>query len=172
MAQPGLIHIYTGDGKGKTTAAVGLACRAAGTGMRVLVAQFLKGRDTGELASLEKLGIPVLRTNALKFVPDMTPEELERCRAEQADCFRTACDLMPDFGMLVLDEVFGAMATGLLSRNDVLALMRGKPEALELVLTGRDAPEAFVSLADYVSDIRCVKHPYERGVPARRGIEF
>lgn len=172
MAEPGLIHIYTGDGKGKTTAAIGLACRAAGAGKRVLVAQFLKGRDTGELVSLEKLGIPVLRTDVKKFVFAMTDEEKADCKAGQTGCLDRARAAMPDYDLVVLDEIFGAVSTGMVELGAVESLVRGKPAALELVLTGRGAPASLVELADYVSEIRCVRHPYERGVKARQGIEY
>ena len=172
MGKTGLLHLYTGDGKGKTTAAVGLACRAAGAGMRVLFVQFLKGRDTGELASLAKLGVCVLRTEVKKFSPEMDARERAVCREEQGRCFAQARAAFADYDLVVLDEAFGAVSTGMLDAGELLACVRRRPSGTELVLTGRGAPQAFVDCADYVTEMRGVKHPYTRGVQARRGIEF
>lgn len=173
MDREGLVHIYTGDGKGKTTAAVGLAVRAAGCGLRVVFAQFLKGRPTGELEPLRRLGVTVLRGEKVtKFVPYMTPEEREACRAAQLSTFNEAKGMAGEADLLVLDEVFGAISTGMLEENDVAGFIKDRPQGLELVLTGRGAPESIASLADYISDLRAVKHPYERGIAARRGIEY
>lgn len=172
MTEKGLVHIYTGNGKGKTTAAIGLACRAAGAGKRVLIAQFLKGRDTGELASLKILGIKMLRTDVKKFVPYMTEEERTECKAGQESCFRAICGLLADYDLVVLDEILGAISMKMVGLEDVVNLIQDKPDSVELVLTGRGAPNELIALADYVSDIQCVKHPYEKGIQARRGIEF
>lgn len=172
MEKKGLVHIYTGDGKGKTTAALGLAVRARGAGMRVLVAQFLKGRDTAELAPLRTLGVKLLRTHTDKFVPYMDTAERAACRQEQQTCLDRVRETAGDFDLVVLDEIFGAVATGMVEPAALTDFVRGKPPALELVLTGRDAPAELIALADYVSDIRCVRHPYDNGVSARRGIEF
>lgn len=168
----GLIHLYTGDGKGKTTAALGLAMRAKGAGLKVLIAQFLKGRDTGELEPLRQLAIPVIRSDVTKFIPYMNPEELETCKKEQQQCFEEVCEKAEKFELIVLDEIIGAVSTGMIEKSELLRFIKNKPEQTELVLTGRDAPGELVELADYVSDIRCVKHPYHQGVQARRGIEF
>lgn len=170
--EKGLIHIYTGDGKGKTTAALGLALRAKGAGLTVLIAQFLKGRDTGELGPLRALGIPVIRSDVEKFIPYMTPEEREECREGQQRCFTSVCREAASYDLVILDEIFAAVATGMIGKEQLLGLIRDKPASAELVLTGRDAPEDIVALADYVSEIRAVKHPYDRGLAARRGIEY
>ena len=172
MVEKGLVHIYTGNGKGKTTAAVGLACRAAGAGKRVLVAQFLKGRDTGELASLKMLGVRVLRTDVKKFVLSMSEEEKAECKAGQEACLRAIREMAADYDLVILDEILGAISMEMVGLEDVVNLIRNKPEPGELVLTGRGAPEELIALADYVSDIQCVRHPYEKGIQARRGIEF
>lgn len=172
MSRKGLIHIYTGGGKGKTTAALGLALRAQGAGMKVLIVQFLKGRDTSELVPLSRLGIRVVRSDVTKFIPYMNEQELRACREGQQRCLQEALDGMGDYDLLVLDEIFGAIATGMVEKESLLQLMRQKPASLELVLTGRDAPAEAVALADYVSEIHAVRHPYEKGIPARRGIEF
>ena len=167
----GLIHIYCGDGKGKTTAATGLAVRAAGCGMKVLLVQFLKGQETGELRALAHIpGITVLRGKASeKFTFQMDERELQQTydlltAVEQARA--GACDL------LVLDEVMGALSCQLIDEDLLRSLVEQKPERLELVMTGRNPPDWLIEAADYVSEIKKVKHPYDRGVSARRGIEM
>ena len=162
----GLIHIYCGDGKGKTTAATGLAVRAAGCGMKVLLVQFLKGQETGELRALAHIpGITVLRGKASeKFTFQMDERELQQTYDEQARA--GACDL------LVLDEVMGALSCQLIDEDLLRSLVEQKPERLELVMTGRNPPDWLIDAADYVSEIKKVKHPYDRGVSARRGIEM
>ena len=172
MQGTGLVHIYTGDGKGKTTAAMGLALRAYGAGLKVLVVQFLKGMDTSELKPLHVLGIPVGRSDTTKFIPDMTVEERESCKNTQQNNFERMYRSLDQFDCVVLDEVLGAIATHMVSEDAVEKLIREKPENTELVLTGRNAPEELVLLADYVSNIQSVKHPYNQGVTARKGIEF
>lgn len=173
MSFKGCVHIYTGDGKGKTTAAAGLAVRAAGSGMKVLFAQFLKGTPTGEIVPLQKIGITVIRTeNVKKFIPYMTEQELEECRASQMNCFNTAKRMAPEFDMLVLDEIIGAVNTGMLDLNSVTEFIKQKPENLEIVMTGREPPSGLLELADYISEIKSVKHPYDKGLKARKGIEY
>ena len=172
IAHSMMIHVYTGDGKGKTTAAVGLCCRAAGVGKRVLFAQFLKGRPTGEVAALESLGVAVWRTGVQKFVPFMTEEERADCKLQQISLFELAQGVMGQYDVVVLDEIIGAVTLGLIPLESVIELIKRQPEQTELILTGRDAPEELTRLADYVSDIRAVKHPYDAGVPAREGIEY
>jgi ATP:corrinoid adenosyltransferase len=172
----GLTHIYCGDGKGKTTAALGLGVRACGRGKRVLLVQFLKGSDSGELNVLNALpNFSVLpNPENIKFIFQM--EEAER--TETARLCRTrfqkaaqaaaggACDL------LILDEVFGAISTGMLPNKTLIEFIKSKPGNLELVLTGRDPEPEILTLADYVSEILKVKHPFDRNIPARKGIEF
>lgn len=168
----GLIHIYTGDGKGKTTAAVGLAVRANGAGRKVLLVQFLKGMDTSELEPLHKLSITIWRSEEKKFIHHMTRDELQACKQTQESIFQKVVEQIQDYDMVILDELLGAISTDMISESEVVRLMQEKPQATELILTGRDAPDELVELADYVSDIRCVKHPYDQGVAARKGIEF
>lgn len=172
----GFIHVYCGDGKGKTTAAVGLAVRAAGTGKRVLLVQFLKGRDTGELHSLAQIPeITVLRGKASeKFTFQMNERELQEVYDNQTKNLLTAleearkghCDL------LILDEIMGALSTETVDEDLLKSLVLYKPEPLELVLTGRNPPDWIVEAADYVTRMEKVKHPYDRGIQARRGVEY
>ena len=173
MAAKGLIHVYTGDGKGKTTASVGLAVRASGAGKKVAFAQFMKGMPTSEIKQLEALGITVIRAGTLtKFVPYMTDEERAQSAGEQAAGFETAVAMAAKLDLLVLDEMISAVTTGMIPEARLLDFLRNKPAGLEVVLTGRDVPESIAALADYLSDIRAVKHPYEQGIPARKGIEM
>lgn len=171
----GLIHIYCGDGKGKTTCSVGLTVRMAGHGKKILFVQFLKGQPTGELRILEALpNVTVARGKPLiKFTFAMTPEEKKACLENQNALFLQAvtaakqgeCDL------LVLDEIMGAISTGTLDWEPVLEFVTHKPESLELVMTGRNPRPELVELADYVSEIQKVKHPYDQGIGAREGVE-
>jgi cob(I)alamin adenosyltransferase len=176
MKKKGLVHIYTGDGKGKTTAAVGLAVRAFGSGLRVLFAQFLKGRESGEIKILRELepGFRVCRSGfAGKFTWQMDESEFSEAKKEQnsfldvviAEAFSGKWD------MLILDEILVAVNVGIIDKCRVERLVKEKPEDLELVMTGRSAPESLIQMAAYVSEIRAVKHPYEKGIGARKGIE-
>ena len=169
-----MIHIYCGDGKGKTTAALGLICRHVGTGGKAVLAQFLKSLPTGELSTLEKLGVPVYRNELPHgFFPNMNEEMKSRVHemhdqtlAEVTRLARTnACTL------LVLDELCAALSLGLIDREKVLSLLDDHGNA-ELVITGRDPEEALTSRADYITEMKLIKHPYDKGVLARKGIEF
>jgi len=173
----GLIHIYTGDGKGKTTAAVGLGVRAAGHGMRVLMLQFLKGRHTGELEAIKKLGdnFLVLRHKEIKkFTCDMTEEEINELKNEVRGLFERAQTEAASgvWDLMILDEIMASLTLGFISLDEMLQFMNSKPLKLELVMTGREAPEELISISDYVSEIKMVKHPMEAGIHARSGIEF
>ena len=173
---PGLIHLYTGDGKGKTTAAIGLAVRAAGRGRRVVFAQFLKGRDTGELHALAHIpGIDVLRLSRdYGFVRSMTPADLDQVRREH-DTILTQVEREIGSGhytMLVLDEIAATVGHHLIDLGRLTDLLDNKPDNTEIVMTGRDAPDILVQRADYVTQMNKIKHPFDRGVPARKGIEW
>lgn len=173
MEQTGLTHIYTGDGKGKTSAAVGLAVRAAGSGLRVLFVQFLKGRTTGEISSLERLGVRTVRSRQVtKFIPYMNEQERDECRIAQQECLREAQMGLAVFDVVILDEALGAAQTGMIDISALEDMVKNKPAGVELVLTGRDAPDSLMALADYVSEIKAIKHPYDKGVQARKGIEY
>lgn len=172
MDEKGLVHIYTGDGKGKTTAAIGLACRAAGSGKKVMIVQFLKGRDTGELTSLKTLGVRVVRSDVKQFISHMNEREISDCKTGQQECFKIAREDMGNFDLVVLDEIMIAVSHKIIELELLIEMIKNKPQSTELVLTGRGAPKALVDLADYVSDIKCVKHPFTNGVKARKGIEY
>ncbi|NJD03379.1 MAG: cob(I)yrinic acid a,c-diamide adenosyltransferase [Ruminiclostridium sp.] len=171
-----LIHIYTGNGKGKTTAAIGLGIRAYGRGFKVLMVQFLKGADTGEIHTLKKLepGFLLYRgTEIKKFIWNMNEAELRQTARIQQDIFNYAVDaaICGGWDMVIMDEILGAVSSGMVDLNEVVQFIKDKPDNFELVLTGRNAPPELVELADYVSEIKAVKHPMEKGIPARKGIE-
>lgn len=171
--EKGLVHIYTGDGKGKTTAAVGLATRALGQGLRVGFFQFLKSGFSGEMFVLSKSGATFMAPQGSgKFVWEMNDEEKQQCKTQQQGNFDRAVQMQEQFDVLVLDEVIGAITTGMLDEADVLEFVKNKPEAMELVMTGRGASEKLLKLADYITEMRCIKHPYTQNVTARKGIEF
>lgn len=172
----GCIHIYTGDGKGKTSAATGLAVRFAGSGGKVLFAQFLKDGTSGELAVLRKTdGIDVDDCDAcFGFSFSMSKETREQAGAAYSSYLDRILTRVTDgqYGLLVLDEIIAAYNLGFIDRSVLLDFLRNKPEELEVVLTGRNPSEELMSLADYVSEIRKIRHPYDEGVSARKGIEF
>lgn len=171
----GLIHLYVGDGKGKTTAAMGLAVRAKGAGKRVLVAQFLKGQPTSELGPLGTLGIDVVRTEEMKkFVFQMNEGELSAARADcraVLDRVRRAVEGR-EYDLLVLDEAVDAVNVGLIDSKELLSILAGRDANTEVVMTGRNPGEDLVEAADYLTEMTARKHPYQRGVASRKGIEF
>jgi cob(I)alamin adenosyltransferase len=173
----GLTHIYTGEGKGKTTAAMGLALRALGAGLQVRIFQFMKNQPTGEMASLAKLAPGILRRadcDVRKFTWDMTPAEKETWAEAQQTLFDEACDAAcdKDVDLVVLDEALGAVGAGAIGEDQLLYLIGHKYRGTELVITGRGASERLIALADYVTEMRMLRHPYAAGIPARKGIEY
>ena len=173
----GLVHIYTGDGKGKTTAAIGLAIRASGNGLKVLMVQFLKGAETGEVAILKQLepNFKLCRREEIKaFFWNANEEQKRNLRKYTHESLKYCYNLISteEWDMLILDEVMGAISVGFIVTEDIVHFLKNKPDKLEVVLTGRDAPEELVEIADYVSEITPVKHPFCRGIAARKGIEF
>lgn len=170
----GLIQVYTGSGKGKTTAALGLALRAAGHQMRTYIGQFLKGTRYGELESVKLLAPYVtLEQYGLEGwvrPGSVTPEQ--RAAAEDGLARAREALLSGEYDLVILDEVNVAIDFGLVNLEGVLALLAVKPPPVELVLTGRQAPQAILDLADLVTEMQELRHPYHRGIPARAGIEF
>ena len=167
----GYIQVYYGDGKGKTTAAVGLAVRAVGAGLTVCFAQFMKPGTSCELEGLRSLGVRMISGAQNKFSFQMTPEEKAQACLRNEAILNEALILKDD--VLVLDEAMDACRLGLLDRERILALLRDKPHDLELVITGHEPDQEFLDLADYVTEAVCHKHPYrDEGVAARKGIEY
>jgi cob(I)alamin adenosyltransferase len=169
----GRVQVYTGDGKGKTTAAFGLAMRAAGHGLAVLVLQFMKADPTwGEIVSARRLGIDVEQVGLDHWVVKGKVTDDDRCAAVAG--FARACELIRAgaYDVVVLDELCTALFFELVPLADVLALLADRPAGTELVLTGRRAPDELAAAADLVTEMRPVKHYFEAGVGAREGIEF
>lgn len=169
----GIVQVYTGDGKGKTTAALGLAVRAAGAGLRVFFGQFCKGQPTSEYVALERLAdlITVRHCGGCGFITGEPSDEDRDAAAEMLQAAREAI-FSGDYDIVVMDEVNVAVALGLLQLTAVLDLLDERPAAVELILTGRDAHPALRKRADLVTEMRAIKHPYQEGLPARKGIEY
>ncbi len=172
----GLIHIYCGDGKGKTTAALGLALRACGNGYRVILVQFLKSHHTGELGILSCIeNIEVLRSKKSdKFTWNLTDDEKRALTEENNSIFKkVVSSIEHDKKTLVIfDEIIGAINTMLIDEALVLDFLKNKPLQAEVVLTGRNPDDKLLDLADYVSEIKKIKHPFDKGISAREGIEY
>jgi cob(I)alamin adenosyltransferase len=168
----GLLQIYTGDGKGKTTASLGLALRAWGHGMRICVIQFMKKDDEyGEIKALKRMGIDLFQFGSGRFVHEGQVDPEEKALAERGLDFAVATIHSREYDLVVLDEINVACHFGLLDPNDVLARVNGH-EGVELIFTGRRAPAEFLAAADLVTVLEMRKHPYERGIGARKGVEF
>ena len=175
----GLIHIYYGDGKGKTTAAVGLACRAAGRGRKVIFGQFMKGSETGEIAALGKLDVEIIRAPESRgFLFNMDEEqraEYGKFQRELYDDILNAVAASTDgdaYALVVLDEVLDILSAGFISEEDIRKLISTKSAETELVLTGRAAPEWLENQADYITEMKKIKHPWDEGIAAREGVEY
>ncbi len=172
----GLIHIYCGDGKGKTSAAAGLAVRAAGCGKKVLFARFLKNEESGELRILDM--VPEITVIHLErsygFFNTLSEDGKEEVRQTYGELWHSIPEIITGsaYDVLIMDEFMAAYRYGLIPQEEAIKFLRKKPKCLEVVLTGRDPDEKLVELADYVSEIRKVKHPFDRGIRARRGIEY
>lgn len=173
----GLIHIYTGDGKGKTTAAIGQGIRACGRGNTVYMVQFLKGQNTGELLTLKSLepNFKVFRFEKVKgFVWSLTESQLGELKEQINIAFDFIKNtlLNCDCDLLILDEIMGVLSNNFIDAESIIHILKNKPENMEIILTGRNAPKAIKNVAHYVSEIKCLKHPFKNGIPAREGIEY
>lgn len=169
----GYIHIYSGPGKGKTTAALGLGLRAAGADFKVHMIQFMKGRRYSELDVLEHVkNFTVSQFGRDEFVSKDNPEQIDIDLAREG--FDFAVDVVKKrlYDMVILDEINVAIDYGLISLKDMLGLIDQKPEKLELVLTGRYAHPDLIKVADVVTEMLEIKHPYQEGVTARKGVDF
>lgn len=171
-----MIHVYYGDGKGKTTAAMGLALRMLAAGVRVVIVQYLKDGESGEVRILsDRLGVPVFAgVPTGKFTWEMTNEELAAVRKAHDKNLAAALDEVEASGarLLVLDEVLDALAMGLVDAAAVTRVLERGTGELEVVLTGRNPSEDIASHADYLTEMACKKHPFEQGVPSREGVEY
>jgi len=180
MLKKGFVQIYTGDGKGKTTAAFGLALRAAGQGSKVLIFQFLKpaSLDIGERFALE-LGAVRIRVECLEIQWDMASsfkdkKLLAQVKKEITNVLERMTQTAQKrfYDVLILDEIVYCLANGLAKLEDIKNLIETRNDRVEIVMTGRGATEELIELADLVTEMKKIKHPFDKGIPARRGIEF
>ncbi len=171
-SEKGLVQVYTGHGKGKTTAALGQAMRAAGQGLKVVMIQFVKGdANSGELFLIRKYPfMEIVQPNK----GDCFTQPREELKAVVDEAMEMAQKYLAEgnYDMVILDEIFVAVSMGLLSASDVVSLMEQKASRTELILTGRNAPTEIVRMADLVTEMLMIKHPFAEGTPARKGIEY
>jgi cob(I)alamin adenosyltransferase len=167
----GLIHIYTGDGKGKTTAALGLALRACGHGLKVILIQFIKGSIAGEHTfTLEHESFKILKLNN----DDCFKKPKQQQKEEAGEMLNISTRILTgqEYDIVILDEIFIAYNMRLITLDEIINLMDIKPSHMELIMTGRMAPAEAIERADLVTEMKMVKHPYSRGIKARPGIEY
>ena len=170
----GYVQIYTGGGKGKTTAALGLAMRAAGAGLKVYIGEFIKEMEYGEIGIIRERFPEItveLYGNEAGCIIGREADEADVRSAHEGFARARDAVMSGDYNVVILDEVTIPVAMGLLPEDDVLALMRGKPDGVELVITGRGATDRMIEAADLVSEMQEVKHYYHDGVLSRKGIE-
>jgi cob(I)alamin adenosyltransferase len=173
LLEKGFVHIYTGNGKGKTTAAIGLGIRATGEGLKVYMIQFMKGRRYSEIDALENIkDFTVIQFGRDEFVSKENPEQIDIDLARKG--FEHAKEIIKngEHGLIILDEINVAVDFKLIPLKDVLKLIDEKPEKVELVLTGRYVHPDMVKQADLVSEILEIKHPYQNGIQSRKGIDW
>jgi cob(I)alamin adenosyltransferase len=168
-----LIQIYTGNGKGKTTAALGLALRAAGNGLKTFIGQFIKKGNYGEIRALRclRLKITVRQYGSGCFIKGK-PTSQDIKYAQKGLCDLVMVMKSGKYDVVIADEIFCAVTAGLISAREVLSLINKKPSRVELVLTGRNAPQSIIKRADLITEMRRIKHPYDKGIHCRKGIEF
>ena len=171
--EKGYIHVYTGPGKGKTTAALGLGLRAAGAGLKVHMIQFMKGRRYSELDVIENLdNFTFSQHGRDEFVSKKNPEQVDIDLAQEGFAQAKDAILKSKYDLLILDELNVVVDFNLVKIDDVIKIIEQKPEKLELVLTGRYAHPEIIKIADLVTEMLEIKHPYQQGVNARKGIDF
>ena len=174
MGAKGIVVVNTGNGKGKTTAALGMVLRAVGHGMRVLVVQFVKSAEnTGELRALENLDSVTVKVMGAGFLNDtnVSRKKHKKAAGEALEYAKNAVSSV-DFGMVILDEILFAVKEGLLAEEDVAGLISSRPDNVHLVMTGRGCPKSLIEKADIVTDMSDVKHSFADGIPAQPGVEY
>jgi cob(I)alamin adenosyltransferase len=170
----GTVQLYTGNGKGKTTASLGAALRAAGHGKRVLVIQFMKGRLYGEIEAVKMLGglITIEQYGRDEFVDPKNPDPIDTELAGKGWARARGAAQDEELDLLILDEINVAVSFGLIELDEVIDFIRNRPPRLELILTGRYAPDRLIEIADTVTEMQEIKHHYGKGIKARKGIEY
>lgn len=174
MPFKGYVQIYTGNGKGKTTAALGLALRAAGHGLRTYIGQFLKGQDYGELETAQKLAPFITieqfgRKGFIHVTNDPDDEDIRMAQAGLKKCLKAM--MSREYSLVILDEINVAIDFNLIKEQEVHDFLDRRPGSIEVILTGRYAPESLIKRADLVTEMKEIKHYYTKDVPARDGIE-
>lgn len=173
----GFVQVYTGNGKGKTTAAIGLGIRAAGWNLKVYMVQFLKTSESGELETIKNLknNFEIFRFEKEKgFFWTLTEEEKKEEKLEIQKAYEFCIDALKNkkCDLLILDEILGAFKNELISKEQIIKLIETKESDVEVVLTGRDAPKWLIEKADLVTEMKPIKHYFEKSIPARKGIEY
>jgi len=172
----GLVHFYLGNGKGKTTALFGLALRALGRDFRVLIVQVLKARDTGEILFFKKLNdnnLKIIRINTCeKFSWEMNNNEILQAKQEITNGIKEILHYYNEYDIVLFDELLNAESIGFIEEEEIKNIILNKNSDLELVFTGRKTKDSLKVFADYISNIEAEKHPYEKGIQSRIGIEF
>jgi cob(I)alamin adenosyltransferase len=174
--EKGLIQVYTGNGKGKTTAALGQGLRACGRGLKVCMVQFLKSGDTGELHSVEKLHplFEIFRFERERgFFWTLSAEEKQDLKEDIDAGFKFIKRVVSgeECDVLIIDELLGVLSNKLLESTEVMELLNTKPDTMEIIITGRNVPDEILEIADLVTEMKEIKHYFNKGVPAREGIE-
>lgn len=174
--EKGLIQVYTGDGKGKTTAALGQGLRSCGRGLKVYMVQFLKGGDTGELHSVKKLHplFEIFRFEKERgFFWTLNEQEKKELKEEIEKGFEFIKKVVAndECDILIIDELLGVLGNKLLEVNEVVKLLKSKPDTMEIIITGRNVPPEIFEIADLITEMKEIKHYFRKGIPAREGIE-
>ncbi len=174
MSEQARILVFTGDGKGKTTAAIGMALRASGQGMNVLIIQFVKDSATGEINAISKIPNMKIIQTGLGFLPDADTPEFEKHKTSAQKGLALAAEAIGDdeYDMVVLDEICFAVSKELISENEAIAVISNAAISQCVVLTGRGATKGIIETADTVSEVRCIKHGLQSGIPAQKGVEY
>lgn len=174
MTDKARMLIFTGEGKGKTTAALGMAFRASGHGLQVLVIQFVKESDTGEIFAANTMGNMRIVQTGLGFLPDAKNKEYCKHKFAAKEGMAIAAESIEsgNYDLIIMDEICVAVNKGLLNEKDVIKVIAKANPKMSLVLTGRHAPQGLIDLADTVSNIECIKHGYHEGIAAQKGVEF
>jgi cob(I)alamin adenosyltransferase len=174
MKKLGYLHVYTGDGKGKTTAALGLGMRAAGHGLKVMMVQFMKGQiNYGELESAKRIpGFEIRQFGRAEFVDRKNPAKVDVELAQKGLKLAKSVLAERSVDLLILDELNTAVDWGLIPLSEVVKMLCARPDSMEIVVTGRYAAKQIIELADLVTEMREVKHPFKKGILGREGIEF
>lgn len=171
----GLVHLYFGDGKGKTTAAIGLGLRASGRGMKILLVPFLKNNDSGEILALEgNSSFTILKDSPVKkFIPYMSGQEKKDAFSSQYELFKMATEKLQseEYELVIFDELIDIINEGILTLDELKDFLNTKPKNLEVVITGHNPQIEMFALCDYVTENKKMKHPYDKGITGRMGIE-